>query len=277
MRKLIASLVLVSVAGLARADEPRPHGELRVFFYDASQRPFAPPPDARIYVEPKAGGRRVLRPTLLSASAPVTSEGLHHGGQIQRLRSGETIELEIIPPDAAPVASATQPYLVTDLDLLEYVCPMKCAVDVKPGDCPKCGMEMKPSLLEFDAVVALKVGSTWENAKGFHFPSVQPPKSLREAVDRLAALAAEIKTRVTEGKLDGVHTPALGAAEIGKLLHDLAVQDKVDDTAVAPIAARLAALGPELDRTADAGHAADTSRLLAELQSRVETLRGLVK
>ena len=283
-RGVFVVTALLAVATAVHAENgptsrPRDRGELRVFLFDADRRPVAPPAEARIYVEPKAGGRRVLRPVLVPAAvAPAASEApLHHGGQLQLLRGGASIEVAILPPDAAPVASPAQAYLRAELDLVEYVCPMKCAVDVKPADCPKCGMEMKPSLLELEAVVALKLGGEWTNAKGFRFPVVEPPRTLREAIDRLAALAAEVKARVDEGRLERVHGPALGAGEIGKLLRDLAAEAKVDDAAVAPLGARLVALGPELDRAADAGHAAETARLLAELQSRVETLRGLAR
>lgn len=286
-RSWLRALLLALLAGAAvsaqswgqdaPSGQPKKRGELRVYVFDAANKPAAPPAESRIYLEPKAGGRQVLRPVLVAGSSATPSDALHHGGQIQRLRSGETIELVIVPPDAAPVASSAQSFLRAELDLVEYVCPMKCAVDVKPADCPKCGMEMLPSLLELDAVVAVKLHGEWTNAKGFRFPVIQPPKTFREAIEQMAALTAEIKARVDEGKLDRVHTPALSIGEIGKLLRGLAGEAKVDDTAVAPVGARLVSLGQELDRAADTACAVDTVRLLGELQSRVESLRGLAR
>lgn len=276
---LVAAVALGSPAtGQDTPEPPKRPGELRVYLYDDANRPLPPPADVRLYLEPRAGGRRTLRPAIRDGVAPVTSdEPLHHGGQIQRLRGGGTVELVIVPPGGPPVAPSSQAHLAAGLELVEYVCPMKCASDVKPGDCPKCGMEMLPSILEFDAVVALKRGGEWTNAKGFRFPPIQPPKTLREAVEQIAAFAAEIKARVDEGKLDRVHTPALAVAEIGKLLRALATEAKVDDAAIAPLAKRLEALGPEIDKAADAACTVDTVKLLAELQNRLEMLRALAR
>lgn len=180
-----------------------------------------------------------------------------------------------MPPDIAPAISARQSYLRAELDLVQFACPMRCAVAPKAGDCAICGMTMEASLLEFEAVVAVKSRDLWVNAKGFRFPRVEVPKTLREAVDRIVAFAAEVKQRVEEGRLDRVHTPALNLSEIARRIPALAAQKMLDDAAAAPVGERLAALGPELDQAADAGHATRVSQLLVELQSRVETVKRL--
>jgi len=240
------SILLFAGALLARTAQEPPDaalakGEVRVFV----ARPDGTPvrlEDATVlvYLEPEGGRRQTLKPEAKSGT-PANAESLPKD---VAWRDADTVRVGVafsVPP--TPIAAAHHAAAFTAEG---YACHMKDAPpEEKPGDCPKCGMDMERGPLELDATVVLRLEGKTFSVRGFHYPPEKRPETFAEGVAEIEKALADLDRLVVAGKHDAAHRVADRLSRLTSATADAA--DAPASPGVKEAARTIAGLAQELD------------------------------
>ena len=308
MRRFLFSLLVVPLlaAGAARAGDDKKdapaEGEVRVFVTDSKFVPVGEGGSVTVYLD-YGGFKKTLKTELVKPAAAKADphagmdkkqeehkEAESHGGQSMEAE-GYTVELAVQAPEAEKAGAKKdedkdadhekapdEPYFKAMAQLVAYQDSMKDADPAeKPGKCAKCGMMLQANPAKFTAVVVVKIGTKTINAKGFVYPE-EGPKSLADAAAKIGALLDEIDGLVKAGKLDDVHKSAEKISKAAEHLDELSkALPAADHASATKLGTEIVGLFEEIDKTADAGKADETKKVIAQYRAKLEALKKLVK
>jgi len=168
-------------------------------------------------------------------------------------------------------AKAEAPHFKAKVDLVSYVCPMKCVKpQATPGQCAKCKMDLVEDTTPWQVVVVLTEGGKTKNVKGFKYPAFEVATTVEGALKQLDEVAAEVESLIQAGKLAEVHAAAERLIPIGRELPSLAGGKRAK---VEPLAQKLAKHFQALDEAGDRGDKAGTERALKDLRETIVALK----
>lgn len=284
---LAAALTLSMSTPMSQAhdhDKGPAKAEIRVYLADREKKPVdLSDVSASVIIEPKGAPRKTLKTEIVTPKG-VKKTGLGHGGEVVEM-DGYYVEFVVHTPHAGHDAKGHEedhhkeedgtPYFKAALDAAAYSCGMQGhPLTDKPGTCAKCPMTLKPTTVEFQAVVIFKIKGETKNAKGFQHPPAIPA-DYAGAVARMEEHLKSIESLVNAGSLDKVHGVAEKISRISEKLPALAPKD--DRAHVEKVAKEVVGLFQEIDAAADAGKKEETVKAMAKYKAKIAELKAHAK